>query len=90
MVRKVFLVCEKDAGAISEDPPRYYDIYAEESNETPTTGCISFVIDQDGYLMRHSGEFLQNGPRPRIIDRNVSEDFLHKVFIKNKHWTHML
>jgi hypothetical protein len=32
MVRKVFLVCEDNVGAISEYPPRYYDIYAEESN----------------------------------------------------------
>lgn len=90
MVRKVFLVCEDTAGAISEDPPRYYDIYAEESNATPKTKCISFVIDQDGYLMRHQGKFLQTGPRPRITGESVSEDFLRKVFIQNKPWTHML
>jgi hypothetical protein len=91
MVRKVFLVCEDaDSGAISQNPPKYYDIYAEESNETPIKHCISFVIDQDGYLMRHSGEFLQTGPRPRITGEKVTEDFLRKVFIQNKPWTHML
>jgi hypothetical protein len=71
MVRKVFLVCENETTvSVSEDPPRFYDAHAEVDISASAAGCINFVVDQDGYLIKHEGEFKHTGPSPRIIKGN--------------------
>jgi hypothetical protein len=93
MVRKVFLVCEdKTTNSVSEHPPKYYDALAEvDISKASKAGCINFVVDQDGYLIKHEGELKQTGPWLRIIKGDkLTENILREVFTQNKPWTYML